>query len=140
MEDTGYARKVFVGIDGSPNGVPALAWALEEGRTRSAPVEAVYAWQVPALAYTSPGFIPPGEDTMEAEGRRVFDDTLGAIPAHDHPKVTLRICEGQPAEALVKVSADPEVDILVVGARGHGGVAGAGSLSHHSLEHGADRG
>ena len=137
MEDSGYARKVVVGIDGSPNSVPALAWALDEGRTRSAPVEAVYAWQVPALAYTSPGFIPPGEDTMEAEGRQVFDDTLGAIEGHDHGDVTLRICEGQPAEVLVKVSEDPDVDTLVVGARGHGGVAGLllGSVSHSLTHH-----
>ena len=137
MEDTGYGRKILVGIDGSRNGISALAWAVEEGRARCAPVEAVYAWQVPALAYTAPGFIPPGEDAMEIEGRQVFDDALAAINPSADVKLSLRICEGAPPDVLAKVSEDPDAAALVVGARGHGGVAGLllGSVSHSLTHH-----
>jgi nucleotide-binding universal stress UspA family protein len=137
MEENSHTHKILVGIDGSKNSVPALAWAIQEGRVRSATVEAVYAWQVPALAYTAPGFIPPGEESMRTEGERIFEDAIGGIPRHDDVKVLLRICDGAPGDVLVKVSDDSEAGVLVVGARGHGGVAGLllGSVSHSLTHH-----
>ena len=137
MDDAGYEKTVQVGIDGSSNSARALAWAIEEGRVRGAKVEAVYVWQVPALAYTAAGFIPPDEESMEREGRRVFDDLLSTAADAGDVKVDLRICEGPPADVLAKVSGDPDVGVLVVGARGHGGFAGLllGSVSHSLTHH-----
>jgi nucleotide-binding universal stress UspA family protein len=137
MDETGYRNRIVVGIDGSTNSAAALAWAVEEGRIRGAPVEAVHAWQVPALAYTAPGFIPPGADAMEAEGRQVLDAALGAIQGSGNVRIDLRICEGSATEVLARVSREPDVAVLAVGARGHGGVAGLllGSVSHSLTHH-----
>ena len=40
--------RIVVGVDGSPGSVRALRWALDEARTLSASVDAVFAWHYPA--------------------------------------------------------------------------------------------
>jgi nucleotide-binding universal stress UspA family protein len=135
--EVNYGEKILVGVDGSPNSLAALAWALEEGRMRGAPVEAIYAWQISALAYTAPGFIPPDRDIMRGEGQKVLDAALASLTSAPDVKIDARICEGSPGDVLARVSEEPDAGLLVVGARGHGGVAGLllGSVSHYLTHH-----
>lgn len=129
MEHSG--SKIIVGVDGSPNAVSALAWAIGEARDRQVTVEAVYVYQIPAMAYSAPGFMPPGEAEIETLGQKILEDALSVVNPGD-VKVLLRVVEASPVEALVSVAGDPDVATVVVGARGHGGVMGLllGSVSH----------
>jgi len=136
MEPTGYGQKILVGLDGSAGSASALVWAMREAPFRKASVEALYVWQTPSLAYSSPGFIPLSQPEMEDQGRTALDKVLSSVPEALDVKVYLRVNEGNPAEALARATHEPDVIMLVVGTRGHGGVAGLllGSVSH-SLTH-----
>jgi nucleotide-binding universal stress UspA family protein len=136
MEPTSYGQKIMVGVDGSPGSTSALVWAMREAPLRSASVEALYVWQTPSLAYSSPGFIPLSEPEIEDQGRTALEKVLSSLPDALDVKVYLRVNEGNPAEVLAKATHEPDVIMLVVGTRGHGGVAGLllGSVSH-SLTH-----
>jgi nucleotide-binding universal stress UspA family protein len=136
MELTGYGQKILVGLDGSSGSTLALGWAMREAPLRNAPVEALFVSQTPTLAYSAPGFIPLSETEMEDQGRRVLENALSSLPEAREVKVYLRVNEGNPAELLAKAAHEHEAVMLVVGTRGHGGVAGLllGSVSH-SLTH-----
>jgi nucleotide-binding universal stress UspA family protein len=135
-ESISYGGKVIVGLDGSSNAVAAFSWALSEARARHTSVEAVYVWQVPSLAYSAPGYIPMTEDEIDDQAQGLFSAALAECADHDDVKVWLRAAEGAPVEVLTEAARDPDVAMVVVGARGHGGVAGLllGSVSH-SLTH-----
>src|SRR5204862_6607559 len=45
----GRGQPIVVGVDGSPSSVRALRWALRQAGLVGAPVEAVIAWQDPAI-------------------------------------------------------------------------------------------
>ena len=128
--------KILVGVDGSPNAVTALAWAVDEARRQNTDIEAVYAYQVPAMAYSAPGYIPPNRAEMERVGRRILDDALSSIDLEE-VRVDLRVVEDPPLAVLVDAASQPDVALVVVGARGHGGVAGLllGSVSHGLTHH-----
>ncbi len=136
MNPAGYGQKIMVGLDGSPGAASALGWAVREAPLRNASVEALFVWQTPSLAYSAPGFIPLSETEKEDQGRRALDNTLSSLPESPDVKVYLRVNEGNPAEVLAKATHEPDVVMLVVGTRGHGGMAGLllGSVSH-SLTH-----
>jgi nucleotide-binding universal stress UspA family protein len=66
----------------------------------------------------------------EAELRRVLDNT----PAPDGVEITGSVAEGNPVEVLLHAGRDG--DLLVVGSRGRGGLAGLllGSVSQRCVE------
>lgn len=129
-------QKILVGIDGSPNADAALRWAVDEARQRGMGVEAVNVWQIPALAYSAPGYVPPTGVDVEREAHATLDRALEGV-ADDGVKVVLQSVEGLPAAAILKIAADPDVAMVVVGSQGHGGVIGflLGSVSHALTHH-----
>ena len=131
-----YYNRILVGLDGSANGDAALAWALTEARARHCEIEAFWVWQVPALAYSAPGYLPPEPGVLETEGGRILAEALAGLGGPDDVKVSLRVTEGSPAMVLLHASEEPDVGMVVVGSRGHGPVSGLllGSVSH-SLTH-----
>jgi nucleotide-binding universal stress UspA family protein len=125
---------IVVGSDGSPSAAEALRWAVREGRERGWSVRVVLAWDYlnqPRLAHSEP-FHP---DFGEADAKLVLDryvhDALGNR-AGDVEAVT--VCD-LPVRALLEASAG--ADLLVLGARGLGGVRGAllGSVSQQCAHH-----
>jgi nucleotide-binding universal stress UspA family protein len=137
VSDMIYQKKILVGLDGSPNSATALGWALQAAEPLSSEIEAIYVWQLPALAYSAPGFFPPEEQEIDAEGQRILAAALAANPKAAGTKVTLRVVEGAPAQKLAEAAAEPDVALVVVGASGHGGVSGLllGSVSHSLTHH-----
>ncbi len=127
--------KVVVGVDGSDGSRAAAAWALDEARRRGAELEVVYSWQMPALAYSAPAFVAPTAEEVDQEGHDLLASALSGLDAGD-VKVSLVVREGPPAEALQLAASEPDVRLLVVGCRGHGGVTELllGSVTH-ALSH-----
>lgn len=130
MSHPGPATRIIVGVDGSTGSGAALAWAIAEAAARTAEIEAVYVWHLPSLAYSAPVYVPPSPENLETQAQAVVDDVLATLPAAA-VKVGLRAYDGPPAAILRAVAEEPEVALVVVGARGHGGVAGLllGSVS-----------
>jgi nucleotide-binding universal stress UspA family protein len=136
MEKKEPGGKIVVGVDGSVGSRVATAWALDEAARRDAEVETVFAWALPTLAYSAPGYVQPEPKEIEAEGEELLAQTLALVSATTHVKVHSRVCDGRPVEALRRVAEEPDVRLLVVGSRGHGDLAELvlGSVSH-ALSH-----
>jgi nucleotide-binding universal stress UspA family protein len=129
--DNAAARRIVVGIDGSGPSLAAMEWAARQAEFTGSALETVIVWQV-AISY---GSATPVADP-EAEARKVLDSAVGDLQKA-HPQVEIRssVVEGIPAQVLVEASND--ADLLVVGSRGHGEVAGLliGSVSEHCVTH-----
>ena len=111
---------IVVGVDGSDDGQRALAWAVEEARTRGAVLEVVHAWEVTTSDTMAPD---PAGNARHALARSLSDvDTDGL-------DVRPLLIEGRPVPSLVRAAAD--ADLLVVGSRGRSGIAAVilGSVS-----------
>jgi nucleotide-binding universal stress UspA family protein len=123
--------RVVVGVDGSPESVKALSWAIEEARLRGLGVRVIYAF--PALrtwfGNTAHEYYPQ----VEKEAASMFDKTLAAGPAMDDLDVERAVEPGNPSEVLVNESRG--ASLLVLGSHGQGSFPGMllGSVSTHCV-------
>lgn len=118
---------IVVGGDGSAASVPALEFAFEEAALRDAPLVAVC-----ALADAA-GSIGGARQVEDA-----FEQVLGRCEkANPEVVVHRRIIPGPPRGALLATAADVQAQLLVLGARGRGGLRGMtlGSVSHAAVRH-----
>ncbi|MFP5320824.1 MAG: universal stress protein [Acidimicrobiia bacterium] len=126
-------ERIVVGIDGSDGSRAALRWAIEEAKLRGATVEAVSAFHVPYAGSASvmPLMLDPAE--FEASARAVLDKVIDEVAPS--AAITGIVVEGPASTVLVEASR--RASMLVVGARGHGGLAGMllGSVSRQVTEH-----
>jgi nucleotide-binding universal stress UspA family protein len=116
---------VVVGADGAQTGRDAIVFAFEEAALRDVPLVAVCALTDAAGRL--------------GESRRVQEDfeSMMADEAKAHPEVTVwhRVLAGTPRAALLAAASDAQ--LLVVGARGRGGLDGMtlGSIAHAVLQY-----
>lgn len=130
-------RRVVVGVDGSPNSVAALRYAVGVAARDGGTVDAICAFhpyvqaQYP-FAMAVPPYGPIGEGSHEgttlvgavidaaADARQTLEDTMGeAFGVSELVGVHLVALEGSAHDVLTR-SAE-HADLLVVGARGHTG-------------------
>ena len=128
---------VVVGTDGSSTGREALRFALSEAGLRGATLRVVHAWTVPPLTTTGIGMTPTFErlaDELEQAAAETIGADLERVGAAE-VEIERRTVRGDAAGALVHLSAD--ADLLVIGSRGRGALAGAvlGSVSRACLHH-----
>jgi nucleotide-binding universal stress UspA family protein len=122
---------VAVAFDGSEGSRRALRWAAEEARTRGARLRVVRAWSY----MDQPGetFDPEYSDD---DARREIDEAIVALGDEaaglDVESVTVNDLPGRGV-----LTGAGDADLLVVGSRGHGAVAGVllGSVSRHVAHH-----
>ncbi|MBW0113860.1 universal stress protein [Pseudonocardia abyssalis] len=119
---------VVVGVDGSPEGAAALAFAFEAASARRVPLIAVHAWHVTvADRVTSP---PEGfQEENLAEWLDVWSARFPDVAVHPV------LARDRPAHALLEQAAGAQ--LVVVGSRGRGTFAGLvlGSVSQALLHH-----
>jgi nucleotide-binding universal stress UspA family protein len=124
-----------VGVDGSEGSRHALAWAIAH-TDRYGPVQPVAAWHYPWWSMTptvAGGLLPPGEKEFNEITARLVEHTLEGL---DRSRVLDPVVvHGSAGSALVDASADAA--LLVVGTRGHTGLASGllGSVSSHCVNH-----
>jgi len=116
--------RVVVGVDGSAASAEALPWAAREASLRWARLHVVHAW-MPSVGST---------DASEQASRALLEamvDGLGDERDSGLPEPMLQSMAGPAVEALMQCAAQAE--LLVLGARGLGGLRGAllGSVSRH---------
>lgn len=122
-----YPLPAVVGTDGSPGSRAALDFAVQEAELRDVPLVAVCALS------DSAGVLGTAR-SMEAD----FITAMGKLQA-DHPAVRIhkRVEQGAPRRALLTAASQGQ--LLVVGARGRGGLREMmlGSVSIAILHHAA---
>jgi nucleotide-binding universal stress UspA family protein len=130
------AKRIVVGIDGSPGSRAAFQWAVAEAAVRGAEIEAVLAYDF-GLAWidvgsdAQPVFMEHAARNAQEKLHRVLAELL---PEPRPVVVNAVVVEGAPAQVLVEMACNAE--LLVVGSRGRGGFAGLllGSVSQRCVE------
>lgn len=126
---------IIVGIDGSDNGTAALRWAIREGKLRDLDVTAVHVWgtydPTPASGEID---VAPAYNANEAR-EALATAVEAAVGAEAARTLDQRVVVGQPARGLL--DAAEKAELLVVGARGVGGLRGwvLGSVAQQCLHH-----
>ena len=122
-------RKILVAIDGSQQSNAALALAVDLARRYRASLCLLHAFpHVSDLLGT-----PQYEHLLEARsaiGEQILDSTRKQV-AND-VSVETQLIEGPPAPAILRVADEDGCDMIVMGSRGHGQLAGIllGSVSN----------
>lgn len=134
-DDTG-ARRILVGIDGSPSSVRALKFAAIRASSTGESVLAVHAYRYPALSGTPIGLLASDINTERADAAERLAAEIVAGLSIDFPDLALRSTAvvGRPAEVLARLSE--ESSLVVVGARGRSPVQELllGSVSQQVLD------
>ena len=130
---------IVVGIDGSEHSLEALRWAATEARTRDVPLRVVAVFNAPMMS-TGYEMVAPDPADLAAATNTMLDaavDTVRSSGSLDDVQVSTEVLEGHAGERLIDLSGDAE--LLVVGARGHGGFLGMlmGSVTTHVVNHSA---
>lgn len=118
---TPLAERILVGVDGSPAATDALAWAIEFAKPEDE-VIALTTWSTPVTV----GMDVPRFDVnaLRAEATNTVKETVAKVCADvgvSEDRVTCQISEGDPRWVLKEMEND--VDLLVIGTRGHTGIS-----------------
>jgi nucleotide-binding universal stress UspA family protein len=117
-------RHVVVGVDGSPNSVQALRWAIENclSTEQSDVVEAIHVWSHHVTAIPEPYMVPSEYSENEAKLTldRVVDEASTGMDIGQHDVV--RTLEYGDPRSVLRGLVD-RADLVILGARGHRGVA-----------------
>jgi nucleotide-binding universal stress UspA family protein len=127
------SRRIVVGVDGFESSKAALRWAIHQAKLTGAVVEAVTAWHIPAGS----GMVPVADmPDYQEDARIVLTEAIAEMATLDTDvEVRPRVVQGRAAQVLVQAAEG--ADLLVVGSRGHGGLAEAllGSVGQYCVHH-----
>ena len=131
-------KQILVATDGSEHGRNALEEAIELAAAAGARLTVVYVRHVPPPVLGEPFY----QRSLSAELCHANEAmALATGLAHTAGvEADAEVLEGDPAKRILEVARLRDADLIVVGSRGLGTVAGAllGSVSRHVLDH-ADR-
>jgi nucleotide-binding universal stress UspA family protein len=125
--------RIVLGYDGSEMSKPALAFALDEAQLRNAELVVIYAWTEPDYGF---GLSESVIGEFEATGNALLAGAMEeAKKTHPNVKVKTVLESGNAASRIIEQSE--KADLVVVGARGHGGFSALmlGSVSDQLVHH-----
>lgn len=136
--------RIVVGVDGSPASRRALAWAAGEAALRAAALDVVHVYDPTPVyeVYRYPEGLPTAVDQerhdeeMEHYAVKLVAEMVGELDQRLHTRLEQRVVvSSRPAHALLEAAEG--ADMLVLGARGHGGFTGLllGSVSNQCVHH-----
>ncbi|MFI5592321.1 universal stress protein [Amycolatopsis sp. NPDC051758] len=127
----GPTGPVVAGVDSSPASEEALRFAVDAAVARDVPLIVAHA------AHQRVPSIEPAFADQQAEDRRELEELVsGWTRKHPALEITTRVVKDrEPSRVLMAVA--PDAQLIVVGSRGRGPVAGAllGSTGNHLLAH-----
>ncbi|MFB7513535.1 universal stress protein [Streptomyces sp. NPDC056144] len=113
------SREIVAGVDGSPESLAAADWAAREALHRGLPLRLAHAWRWEPLDI--PLVQDPTDQQRAArEVLREAEETLAA--RHPELALTAELLPDTPVAALL--STEERAEMLVIGSRGYGAVAG----------------
>ncbi len=128
---------IVVGVDGSEHSVDALRWAAAEARLRDVTLKIVASFSASIISTGYEVASPDPSDLAAASNTMLGAaiDTVRESGELDGVDIVTEALEGHAGEQLIRLSED--ADLLVVGARGHGGFLGLlmGSVTTYVVNH-----
>ena len=129
-------EKILLAVDGSEHGLRAAQMAGELARDmKSAELHVVVAYD-PIPPYVGDPYMQYAIEARLKDSQAILQSAVaavGEIPGELHSE----LLEGSPAEAIVNVATGRQSDVIVIGSRGLGRLAGAllGSTSQKVISH-----
>lgn len=133
--DSTGSGPVVVGVDDSASSHAALDFAIDQAAARGTRLRVIRAWPPVTGLWENTSIHPR---VVPADERASFDDLVaGRREKNPGLVITAEAATEHPAAILSRASANAQ--LVVVGTRGHGPVAGTllGSVSQHVLRHAA---
>jgi nucleotide-binding universal stress UspA family protein len=132
VEPVGRQGRIVVGVDGSEDSVTALRRGIRIANALNASIEAVSTWRLPT------GYATVGEYEYSPldDANAILSGAAKSVFGEKNPGWFRAVTfEGNAADILIDQSRGAEM--LIVGSRGHGGLAGVllGSVSALCAEH-----
>ncbi|GAA2558927.1 universal stress protein [Pseudonocardia hydrocarbonoxydans] len=126
-EEHASPAPVVVGVDASPVGEAAIAFAFEAASARGVALSAVRTWGFPPWDVRT---APMWEDFVDEAERELAERLAGWGEKYPDVRVHRLVSHSRPAHRLLELSESAQ--LVVVGSRGHGELAGLvlGSVSH----------
>jgi nucleotide-binding universal stress UspA family protein len=127
---------VYVGVDGSPDSVAAVAFAAAEADRTKQELFALYAVHLPNRRVLRSIPTQDVDERMEEE-RVVLAESVAGLSARYPDLVVHQVLETDESPARALVAAAQHAELLVVGSRGRGSLQRLlmGSVSHEVLLH-----
>lgn len=129
--------EIVVGVDGSEHSVDALRWAAAEAQLRGVTLKVVASFATPIMSTGYEVAVPDPSDLAAASNTMLGAaiDSVRADGVLEGVDVVTEALEGHAGEQLIRLS--DHADLLVVGARGHGGFLGLlmGSVTTYVVNH-----
>jgi nucleotide-binding universal stress UspA family protein len=129
-------ERILLAVDGSEHAEHAAKIATELGQcVESAELRIVVAYD-PIPPYLGEPNLQLAIDTRLEEAQQILQKAIDAI-GETHLDVHTELIEGDPAEAIIDVAKTRDSDIIVMGSRGLGRLAGLvlGSTSQKVVSH-----
>jgi nucleotide-binding universal stress UspA family protein len=129
-------KRILVPTDGSAYSRRALSTALEYAKVFNAEIKLFHVVSQPPTHmydFTIKEYYPLSEEQVAEIGANVFDSSLKELET-DSIKITKKVVTGYPAAEIIhEISED--VDLVIIGTRGHRPLAGAliGSVTQRVL-------
>ncbi|SED91533.1 universal stress protein [Streptomyces sp. TLI_105] len=113
------SREIVAGVDGSPESLTAADWAAREALHRGLPLRLAHAWRWEPLDLP----LVQDPDAQQRTAYTVLHEAEATIAAR-HPGLALtsELLPDAPVPALL--GTEDRAEMLVIGSRGHGAVAG----------------
>jgi universal stress protein F len=114
--------KILVGVDGSPREPKVLEAAVALAKDRGGKVYLARAMMVPVSIPTAVWTLQ-GEDFAQflvEHGNKELAETAGRVPTEQRGDAITRL--GQPADVLVALAEELDVDLVVIGSHGYSGI------------------
>lgn len=138
-------EKIVAGVDGSPSSLQAVALAADLANKYGAELVLVTVARelTPAMTAELEGYlrqehidVPVGELPTE-HAENVLTDARLQAEGKGACKISSRMSRGDPAEEIIGAAEREKADLIVVGNRGHGRLAGLllGSVAQKVLAH-----
>ena len=133
-------KKILIATDGSEHAKHALNYAVESAAKWGA--ELVILTVVPPISprvysseFNAP-YILELKDDLRRSHQRVLSEAVNIVKdKQPDVKVVTRLEEGRPSSIIVELAQLEDVDLIVMGSRGLGGLIGfIGSTSRHVVE------
>ena len=141
---SGQFKNILVPIDGSDHSLEALDYALEFAHRFSSELHIVIAYSLTAETFNLIKRVVPRPlaDSYQGDVKERNEQILEEAVQHAQTvlpdlKITKSIVQGRPADKIVEIASTRNIDLIIMGSRGIGGIKGMllGSVADRVADH-----
>lgn len=124
-------EKILVPIDGSEQSNHALEYALDIAEKYSAKIVLLNVIEPVVFTFpiflTTPTVIPPDQieyqNAIQKKHKKMLDQSFRMVKKlKPSLMIEKRQCTGRPADEIVRISSEENLDLIIMGSRGLGGI------------------